>query len=227
MGNRRISDDLKVAAMNLYDRRLLRLTDILDCVGFSRRTFQRVRKLWRQTGWVSKEPSVLRGRPRLLHCDDLQYILQLVQQRPDWFLDELLRLLEKNRFISVHYTTIHRALEKAGVSRKKLRKIAIERNELLRGAFINQIAQYNRSQLCWIDEVSKDDRTYTRGYGRSQRNRRSAQREKFVRGIRVSGTGCLSEHGMIGSWVTRGSMTQEKILQFLREEVVRYSDAIS
>jgi hypothetical protein len=48
-----------------------------------------------------------------------------------------------------------------------------------------------------------------------------------VRGIRVSGTGCLSEHGMIGSWVTRGSMTQEKILQFLREEVVRYSDAIS
>lgn len=123
MGNRRISDDLKVAAMNLYDRRLLSVRDILDCVGFSRRTFLCVRKLWRETGWVSNVPSVTRGRPRILHLDDLQYILLLAQKRPDWFLSEFLRLLSRNRLISVHYASIHRTLERAGMSRKKLKRL--------------------------------------------------------------------------------------------------------
>jgi hypothetical protein len=40
-------------------------------------------------------------------------------------LDELLHLLETNRFISVHYITIHRELERAGVSPKKLKCIAL------------------------------------------------------------------------------------------------------
>jgi DNA-binding LacI/PurR family transcriptional regulator len=42
-----------------------------------------------------------------------------------------LERLDTNRFISVHYTTVHRELERAGtVSRKKLEKIAAEINEL-------------------------------------------------------------------------------------------------
>ena len=75
-------------------------------------------------------------RPRILLYDDLDYILRLVNHRPDWFLDELLYLLETNRFISVHFTTIFRALERSSVSRKKLKRIAKERNELLRADFI-------------------------------------------------------------------------------------------
>lgn len=122
--------------MKLYERGLLNLDDILECCNLSESTFWRVRKLYKQTGQVSPPKSHTQGRPRILHYDDLTYLLSLVRQRPSWFLDELLELLEMNRFVSVHYTTIHRELERAGISLKKLRIIAKERNEDLRADFI-------------------------------------------------------------------------------------------
>ena len=136
MGFRKISRDIKVAAVRLYERQLLSLDDILDCCGFSERTFYRILKLWRETGDVINARQSLRGRLRLLDHDDIQYLLQLIHQNPDYFLDELLYLLETNRFISTHYVTIHRELERAGVSLKKLKRIAKERNEPRRADFI-------------------------------------------------------------------------------------------
>lgn len=79
--------------MNLYEHNLIPLDDILDCVGFSERTFYCVLKLWRATGDVIKHTYGLCGCPCLLVFDDLQYLLHLVHHHPDWFLDELADLL--------------------------------------------------------------------------------------------------------------------------------------
>jgi hypothetical protein len=67
----------------------------------------------------SASPTV--GRPRILQCNDVLYLIRLVRHRLEWSLDELLvlHLLDTNRFISVHYATIHRELERVGVSLKK------------------------------------------------------------------------------------------------------------
>ncbi|KAF8229525.1 hypothetical protein L208DRAFT_1286061, partial [Tricholoma matsutake] len=73
-----ISRDLKLAAINLYECKLIPLYDILDCVGFSRRTFFCILAQWRQTGDVIKHTYGLCGRPRLLVFGDLQYLLHLV-----------------------------------------------------------------------------------------------------------------------------------------------------
>jgi hypothetical protein len=92
-----------------------------------------------------------------------------VENNPNYFLDELLHLLETNWFISVHYTSIHRALKQAGVSCKKLQKIAIERNELRRANFVHSMSQYTPHQLGFLDETLKDERTLVRGFGRAKR----------------------------------------------------------
>ncbi|KAF8230388.1 hypothetical protein L208DRAFT_1476133 [Tricholoma matsutake] len=129
---RKISRDVKIAALNLHESSILPLPDILACVGFSERTFYRVLKLWKETGnVVPHRHGNCKGRPCLLHYDDIQYLLRLIRHRPDWFLDELLNLLKHNHFISSHYTTIHWELENAGISHKKLKIIAKERNEPL------------------------------------------------------------------------------------------------
>jgi hypothetical protein len=107
----------------------------------------------------------IRGRPRILHFDDIHYLKCLVKHRPDWFLDELLSLLQTNRFISAHYTTIHRELVCANVSTKKLKTIASERNENLRTDFIRRMAEYLPEQIGFLDEVSKDERTSNRRRG--------------------------------------------------------------
>jgi len=100
-----------------------------------------------ETGHVVKPRSEFLGRPRTLNLEDLHYIPELVHHHPDWFLDEPTGLMESNRFISVHYTTIHRELVRAGVSLTKLCKIAKERNEDLRADFKRRMAQYLPHEL--------------------------------------------------------------------------------
>jgi hypothetical protein len=119
MGYPTISWDLKLAAIRLYENDILDLEDILHSLDFSRRTFYSIWRLWRDTGDVVKPRMVsVHGRMRNLDFTDLQYLLQLIHDYPDYFLNELLHLLKTNRFILVHYTTIHRELDQAGMSVK-------------------------------------------------------------------------------------------------------------
>ena len=90
---RAISRDVKIAAIQPAERQLLPLKDILLCCGFSRRTFYRILKLWRETGDVINNLPVQRGGPRTLHHTDIHYLLQLIQQNPNYFLDKILKML--------------------------------------------------------------------------------------------------------------------------------------
>jgi transposase len=161
MGFRHISRDIKLAAIRLYEHDLLVLDDICDCCGLSLRTFYRILKLWRETGNITKPKKPFRGHPRrVLDYDDVQYLLCLVQDNPDYFLDKLLHLLKTKHFISIHFMTIHRELKWANISHKKLKHIAKERNEAHHTDFIGRMAQHIRKRLgrkycetLWVPKV--------------------------------------------------------------------------
>ena len=102
---RKISRDVKIAAINLHDTGIFPVEDLCHLVGFSVRTFWRI-----HSDVVTHKYGYRHGRTRILHVNDVQYLIRLIRHRPDWFLDELLDLLQNNRFISVHYSTIHREL---------------------------------------------------------------------------------------------------------------------
>ncbi|KAG1882134.1 hypothetical protein F4604DRAFT_1537754, partial [Suillus subluteus] len=165
MAFRKISDNVKQAAIHLYEQNLLSLQDILDCCRFSQRTWYHILRLWRDTGDVANHPRGVRGHVRRLEREDIEYLLELVHDNPDYFLDELVSLARTNRFISIHFTTVFNELERAGMSRKKLKCIALERNEELHAAFIARMSQYDATEIGFIDEVSKDERTLGRHYG--------------------------------------------------------------
>ncbi|OJA13303.1 hypothetical protein AZE42_12323, partial [Rhizopogon vesiculosus] len=139
---RKISRDVKLAAVNLYEHEHLSLEQILDCVGFSKKTFWRILKLWKESGDLVQHTYGIRSLPRILHFEDLHYLLHLVHHRPDWFLDEMLDVLDDNQLVAVHFSTIYRELVRAGISRKQLEKIARERHEERRADFIRRMAQY-------------------------------------------------------------------------------------
>ncbi|KAI5989298.1 hypothetical protein EDD15DRAFT_2121202, partial [Pisolithus albus] len=70
-----ITPDLKLAAIRFHEQGILTTREILECIGFSKRTYQRVLKLYRETGDVSPKPhSGYAGRPRSLNVTDLQYL---------------------------------------------------------------------------------------------------------------------------------------------------------
>jgi transposase len=218
----KISRDVKLAAVKLYEGGFLSLHDILDCVGFSKRTFECIHALWVATGDVVKHQfgPPIQGRPRTLNFDDVDYLVRLIQQCPDWFLDELLNLLKTNQFISVNYVTVFRTLVRAGVSLKKLKKIASERDEDRRNAFINHIAMYEPEELGFLDETSKNEKTAARSRGRARKGCRAIMKQHFVRGQRLSATGLLTIDGIVVSKVVEGSMTRDLYLNFLEHEVV-------
>ncbi|KAG2343940.1 hypothetical protein BDR05DRAFT_883364 [Suillus weaverae] len=78
MGNRKISPDLKLAAIRLHEWGILTTHEILECVGFSRHTFLRICKLYHETGDVVKPCSEYISRPRALNIEDVAYLTELV-----------------------------------------------------------------------------------------------------------------------------------------------------
>ena len=108
MVNRRIPREIKEAAIRLYEANVLPLAAILDYLRLSRATFFRTYAIWRATGDVVRPMNGRRGRPRILHFSDVDYLKTLIQHRPDWFLDELLYLL-KLEIQSLHLCAFHHA----------------------------------------------------------------------------------------------------------------------
>ncbi|KAF8812903.1 hypothetical protein BYT27DRAFT_7085843 [Phlegmacium glaucopus] len=162
---RKISDDLKEAALQLDAHGRDSVYDIAAIMGFSIRTFYRARRQKLRTGSVAKQQAIGRGRPRTLLRCDCDYLLQLARYKPTLFLNKYSRRLEWYRALSVSLATIHRSLERAGLNVKHVQKLAAERDPVLRANFVRQIGQYPANYLISIDEVLKDDWTYTRLWG--------------------------------------------------------------
>lgn len=129
---------------------------------------------------MSSNQSEFTGHPRKLNLEDVQYLVELVHHRPDWFLNEITRLMLCNCFVALHYTTIHQELHRAGISLKKLRKIAKERNEDLRADYMWRMAQNMPDELCLIDKTSVDERTSFRRHGRAKKSKRASMRGVFM-----------------------------------------------
>ena len=135
------SPNIKHATIRIYENGLMDLPDILDCLDMSESTFFHAWQLYQKTGNIKRPKSTTHGRPQKLHFNDLMYMIALINHCPDWFLDELLGLLDTNRFISVHFTMIYHELKCSRVSLKKLRQIAKERDENLCADFVRTMGQ--------------------------------------------------------------------------------------
>jgi transposase len=218
---RHISDDLKEAAIRLKNRGRDTDHEIREITGFSTKTLHRAIRRKHATGSVAKAQAIGRGRPRSLLRRDCDYLLQLARYKPTLFLDEYSRRLEQFRQLSVSMTTIHRTLERAGLNVKHVQKMASERDPTLRADFIRRIGEYPAHYLISIDEVSKDDRTYTRLWGRAPVGQRVEQHDPFVRKRRYSMlAGLVLDEGIISSRVLEGSFTHDTFLEYLRDDLV-------
>ncbi|KAF8992973.1 hypothetical protein BDZ89DRAFT_907766, partial [Hymenopellis radicata] len=139
---------------------------ILSVCDFSLSTFYRAKRRFRLTGDVAKAKAIGRGRPRLLAESDARYLLALCRSNPTTFLDEYRDQLERYRHLPVCLSTIHYMFTRFGLDVKKVQKMAQERSLQKRADFVRRIGRYPASYIVSMDEVSKDDRTYARMFGR-------------------------------------------------------------
>lgn len=165
MGNRKISDDLKEAALRLKARGIDSDAEIARITNISVSTLYRAQRRQRLTGSVAKALAIGRGRPRFLTRADLFYLVRLARHKPTLSLDEYVRRLEEYRFLPISIATMHRTLAQAGLNIKRVQKLASERDPALRADFVRRIGEHPATCLITLDETSKNDRSYARLWG--------------------------------------------------------------
>lgn len=219
---RRISDDNKMTAVRLRLRGLDTVQEIKQLTAMSQASLYRVWNRFQTTGSVAKSEAIGRGRPRKLTSSDSHYLVRLARYKPSMFLDEYCKLLDRQRSLGVSLTTIHRTFIRAGLSVKRVQKLAKERSPRKRADYIRRIGAYSPACLFFLDETSKDDRTYARLWGRARKGERVEMHAPFVRKRRLSMVAGLAlDEGIAAVRVLEGSYTRDTFLEFLREDVVR------
>lgn len=217
---RKISNDLKEASIRLANRGQDSLKDVLGIVGFSESTYWRTLRRLRATGSVAFAQPIQKGRHRKLLRADEDYVLALMERNPTLYLDEYRTLLDQHRAISVSLPTMHRLFFRHNISRKKAAKVASERNRLTRADFRRRISRYAAHSLLFLDETSKDERTYFRTYARSLKGQEVEVSAPFVRGRRYTLLPAMDMTGIVAYKVVEGSFDRERFLTFLRDHVV-------
>ncbi|KAL9931997.1 hypothetical protein V8E36_009058 [Tilletia maclaganii] len=143
------------------------------------------------------------GRPRHLHFSQAQFVQELLQRRPDLYLDEIKDILGRTTGTHVSLATIHRTLTRRGISRKRAFKIAKE-----------QIGQYDPKQLVFVDETSYDVRDSPPG------PEGPPLLHLFNRGARLSCIAGLTLEGALAPWAVTGAFNEARFLSYLRYELL-------
>lgn len=183
------------------------------------KTIGKIQQRYHDTGdpTPGKRPKNTGNRGCMLGVTELKFIRTSLERQPDIQLQGLAESLREFCGIDASEVSVWRALRKMGYTRKKIMRLAIERNELFRDRFILTIGQYSPEQLVFIDESAVDRRTPHRAYGWAPRGQRAQMHGHFVRGARFSLLPALTLEGIIHLSIKEGSFDGEAFLNFIRE----------
>lgn len=217
---RHISKDLKERVLWLIEHGYAP-EDICELFDISARSIDRWRQNVRVHGSVIPPPNPMQSRPRILNNDMTHDLYTLLEEAPEMYLSEIQEWIALSHEVHISRAALHVNIRDAGISFKLLRRAAAERDEDLRLEWMQDVnARFVASQMVFIDETSKDDRTVYRHYGRSVAGRRAVINANFVRGERYSMVAALSLDGYEAVHVVPGSIDGEDFLDFVINAVV-------
>jgi transposase len=167
------------------------------------------------------------GRRRKLDSTDIRLIKSLLKQNPCLYLDELQDELLTRRDVTVSVPTLFRTLRRLHFSHKRISRRALERNDLERSMFMNNIAGLitDPAQLMFVDEAARNKKNPNREFGWSTIGTKCVHSRCFVRGQRFSILPVLTLDGIIAHNIIPGSVTSATFVNFLREHVVSLSNS--
>jgi len=216
-----LSDDLKNRIVRWYYEEELSYREIRDRAECSIGLISKVLQNHRQYGVVTNPFSRRTGRPPNIADGDVEYIASLLEANPVLYLDELQHRVWATRGVKMSIASLSRLLIRYGLTRKHIQKVAAERNEELRAIWEADMAQYTDPDVfVALDESAVDNHTVQRGYGRSLVGTPCIRRATFLRGIRYSILPALTTNGIIAMEIFEGSVTKDRFLTFIREQVV-------
>lgn len=217
-----VSSDLKAQILVLFHQRGFNVKDICGRLRLKKSLVYYTLQYARTYGVPYNPRAHKSGRKRKLTQGDVKFITALLDRKHCTYIDEIQEQLRTERGRSVSIPTLWRTLRRLHYSNKRVSIRALERNDLLRSAYMNRIADEvtNPNMLMFVDEAARDKRTSGRRNVWSVVGKRCVQRRCFTRGERFSILPILTLDGIVTYDIVPGSVTSTRFLQFLRELVV-------
>ena len=180
-------------------------------------TARRIYLLFQTTGDVS--PKYCKQKPYLRRLDEL-FIIGVVLEKPAIYLGEMCQLIHQMSNIHVSQATICRLIHRYGITRKKIKQIALQRSASLRGYFMAQALLYTREQIVWLDETGSDTTTFMRQYGYAIRGQTPHCHRLLLRGKRISVMAAMSSEKIIAHEYFTGTLDSHRFFDFIRGTLI-------
>ena len=189
-------------------------------LNISMSTAHRTYKIFLTTGNV--DPVLCTRRAQLRKLDERSElcVIGLVFARPSLYLGELCQELLEVTGVEASPPTICRLLKSYGITRKKIRQVALQRCDSLRGAFMAHSSLFDPSMFVWIDETGSDAKTNIRKYGYALRGVTPVTHRLLSRGRRVNAMAAFSLSGLVALELTTTTVNTEVFFDYIRGSLV-------
>jgi transposase len=142
---------------------------------------------WKQNdhiyGPVIPPPNPMQGHPHILNDNMTHDLYMLLEKAPEMYLSEIQDWIAVTYKVHISRAALHQNIHNTGLTFKLLRRAAAERDEDLRQEWKQDIdAYFTASQMVFVDETSKDDRTIYWHYGHSITESHVTINANFVQG---------------------------------------------
>lgn len=215
-----ISPDLKQRALYLFLEEGWEINQITAALGVHSKSIERWEDNYQKYGTVNP-PTPLRGRPRLLSSGIAEELHELLVESPSLLLDEIGEWLAIYHDQPISTAALHRNLKDLGLTYKRLKRIAAERDDEYRADWLhNMTSNYTADQLVFLDESSKDDRVILRRYGRAISGRDAVENVSLNKGVRYSILPALTIDGYMAVRAVEGSIDGAEFFDFVLNDVV-------
>ena len=112
-------------------------------------TVHRIYRLFEESGTVDPLSPRKRLDCRRLDLRSELYVVGVILENPSMYLGELCVEIMHVFGIEISPSTVCRTLRRYGLTRKKIRQVALQRSRELRGAFMAQCFLLKRDMLVW------------------------------------------------------------------------------
>ena len=164
------------------------------------------------TGRVDHKVADRKATRRLNDHQEL-YVIGMILHEPSLYLGELCQQVHDIFDLEVSPATICSLLKRYGVSRKRIRQVAKQRCDSLRGAFMAHCFLFKRNMFVWVDETGTDNRDHIRRYGYAFRGMTPTCTRKLVRGKRTNAIVAMSSSGIIASQIITTTVDGDNFLR--------------
>lgn len=165
-------------------------------------------------------PLVKRGRPCLITAPMEAGLRVFLEAKPWSYQDEIVEYLFDHWDVLIDRSTLSKSLKRMKISRKRLQRIALERNETCRHAYQLQVSQYTADMLIYVDESAANEHTKDRKHGWSSFGVTPSIKRPVKRSERYSILPAYTIDGVIACHVHQGSITGQRFLWWLENEVL-------